>query len=94
MVARPYFDPVLTGENLRRIRKMHHKSVEAIREYMELESTQAVYKWEQGKCFPTVDNFVALARMYDMHVEELLVEVPRTSIVLCGDNYFSVIIRV
>ncbi len=89
MVARPYFDPVLTGKNLRRIRKMNHKSVEAIREYMGLESTQAIYKWEQGKCFPTVDNFVALARMYDMHVEELLVETPGVSIVLLGDNYFT-----
>lgn len=55
---------------------------------MELESTQAIYKWEQGRCFPTVDNFAALARMYDMHVEELLVEVQGTSIVLFKDNYY------
>lgn len=48
-----------------------------------------IYKWEQGRCFPTVDNFVALAHMYDMHVEELLVEVQVASIVLFGENYFT-----
>jgi hypothetical protein len=43
-------------------------------EYMGFESTQAVYKWEAGKCYPQADNLVALAILYNVSPMELLVE--------------------
>ena len=36
--------------------------------------TQAVYKWEAGKCFPQADNLIALAILYRVSPMELLVE--------------------
>ncbi len=42
-------------------------------EYMGFESTQAVYKWEAGKCFPQADNLIALAMLYNVSPSELLV---------------------
>ena len=41
---------------------------------MGFESTQAVYKWEAGKCYPQADNLVALAILYNVSPMELLVE--------------------
>lgn len=41
---------------------------------MGFESTQAVYKWEAGKCFPQADNLIALAILYRVSPMELLVE--------------------
>lgn len=41
---------------------------------MDFESTQAVYKWEAGKCYPQADNLVALAILYNVSPMELLVE--------------------
>lgn len=43
-------------------------------EYMGFESTQAVYKWEAGKCYPQADNLLALAKLYQVSPAELLVE--------------------
>ena len=36
-------------------------------------SRQAVYKWELGRCFPSADNLMALAELYEVHPAELLV---------------------
>mgnify|MGYP002540628108 FL=1 len=41
---------------------------------MGVESAQAVYKWEAGKCYPQADNLVALAILYHVSPMELLVE--------------------
>jgi len=43
-------------------------------EYMGFESTQAIYKWEAGKCFPQADNLMALAKYYNVSPFELIVE--------------------
>lgn len=52
-------------------------------EYMGFESTQAVYKWEAGKCYPQADNLVALAILYNVSPMELLVEEDRVSSSSC-----------
>ena len=53
---------------------MVYISVKKVMEYMGFESTQAVYKWEAGKCYPQADNLVALAILYNVSPMELLVE--------------------
>ena len=53
---------------------MVYIAVKQVMEYMGFESTQAVYKWEAGKCYPQADNLVALAILYNVSPMELLVE--------------------
>ena len=60
-MERPRFDIVASGERMREIRRQRNISVKQVMEYMGFESTQAVYKWEAGKCYPQADNLVALA---------------------------------
>ena len=62
------------GARMRAIRQERKISVKQVMEYMGFESTQAVYKWEAGKCFPQADNLIALAILYRVSPMELLVE--------------------
>ena len=73
-MERPHFDIVASGERMRQIRRQRNISVNQVMEYMGFESTQAVYKWEAGKCYPQADNLVALAILYHVSPMELLVE--------------------
>ena len=73
-MGRPHFDIVASGARMRAIRQERKISVKQVMEYMGFESTQAVYKWEAGKCFPQADNLIALAILYRVSPMELLVE--------------------
>ena len=73
-MERPHFDIVTSGARMRAIRQERKISVKQVMEYMGFESTQAVYKWEAGKCFPQADNLIALAILYRVSPMELLVE--------------------
>lgn len=73
-MERPHFDIVASGKRMKEIRKQRNISVKQVMEYMGFESTQAVYKWEAGKCYPQADNLVALAMLYNVSPLELLVE--------------------
>ena len=82
-MERPRFDIVASGERMREIRRQRNISVKQVMEYMGFESTQAVYKWEAGKCYPQADNLVALAILYNVSPMELLVEEVRVSSSSC-----------
>ena len=73
-MERPHFDIVASGARMRAIRQERKISVKQVMEYMGFESTQAVYKWETGKCFPQADNLIALAILYRVSPMELLIE--------------------
>ena len=73
-MERPRFDIVASGARMKEIRRQRNISVKQVMEYMGFESTQAVYKWEAGKCYPQADNLVALAILYNVSPMELLVE--------------------
>ena len=73
-MERPHFDIVASGARMKEIRRQRNISVKQVMEYMGFESTQAVYKWEAGKCYPQADNLVALAILYNVSPMQLLVE--------------------
>ena len=82
-MKRPYFDIVASGQKMRDIRKARKISVKQVMEYMGFESTQAVYKWETGRCYPQADNLLALAKLYNVSPMERLVEEDNLSSSCC-----------
>lgn len=84
IMKRPYFDIVASGQKMRDIRKARKISVKQVMEYMGFESTQAVYKWETGRCYPQADNLLALAKLYNVSPMELLVEEDKLSSSCCS----------
>ena len=75
MLDLPTIDPVLTGENIIRLRKQAGLSVHDLQRIFGFNSPQAIYKWQQGKSLPTVDNLFALSRLFGISMNEMLIPV-------------------
>lgn len=69
----PVIQGELTGQRLKSLRKRKGIKVPAVCAYMGGISEQAVYKWERGACLPTIENLLALSRLYEVQIEDLLV---------------------
>ncbi|MDO4939874.1 MAG: helix-turn-helix transcriptional regulator [Lachnospiraceae bacterium] len=66
MVRREY-DFHVIGKNLKKLRLMNKMTAEDVREYMQLGTVQAVYKWERGDCLPQADSLLALMELYGVN---------------------------
>lgn len=69
----PVIDLTATGANILRLRKERGLSVRDIQAYFGFEEPQAIYKWQQGKSLPTVDNLYALGVLLEVPMEDILV---------------------
>ncbi len=61
----------MIGENLYSLRKLHRLSQEDVAEKLGV-SRQAVAKWETGATTPDIANCMALGRLYDVSIDDLL----------------------
>ena len=73
----PVIDPIATGKNIIRLRVERGMSVRDLQAYFGFEEPQAIYKWQQGKSLPSVDNLYALGALFKVPMEDILVS--RTS---------------
>ena len=62
-----------TGSNIENCRREAGLSVRDLQDYFRFEYPQAIYKWQHGECLPTVDNLLALSRILEVKMEDLLV---------------------
>ncbi len=69
----PTIDMTATGQNIIRLRKARGLSVRDVQQYFGFEEPQAVYKWQQGKALPTVDNLYALGALLGVPMDSILV---------------------
>lgn len=74
MISRPEYDLLKTGEQIRKLRRERNITAEEVREYLQIGSVQAIYKWEKGRCFPQADNLMALAKLFDVNTSDIMVE--------------------
>lgn len=90
MNRRPEYDMRKTGENLKRLRRRCGYTADEVREYVGIGTVQAVYKWERGDCFPTLDNFFALAELYRVDPMDILVRRQQKPLIVdweyCGEK--------
>lgn len=70
----PVIDMHATGENIIRLRKARGLSVRQLQHYFGFEEPQAIYKWQQGKCLPSVDNLLALSCLLGVSMNDILVQ--------------------
>ena len=71
--AFPVIDLAQTGRSIERHRRDAGPTVRDLQTYFGFEYPQAIYKWQHGECLPTVDNLLALARLLQVSMEDLLV---------------------
>ena len=71
--AYPVINLAETGRCIERQRRQAGLTVRDLQTYFGFEYPQAIYKWQHGECLPTVDNLLALARLLQVSMEDLLV---------------------
>ena len=82
--AYPVIDLEKTGRCIERQRRQAGLTVRELQSYFGFEYPQAIYKWQHGECLPTVDNLLALARLLQVPMEDLLVYEDQGVVHFCG----------
>lgn len=65
-----------TGERLRELMAERQVTPQDLKGYLQLNCVQTVYRWLDGINIPTLDNFFALSRMFDVSMDEMLIAKP------------------
>lgn len=80
----PVIDPVATGKNIIRLRTERGIAVRDLQAYFGFEEPQAIYKWQQGKSLPSVDNLYALGALFEVPMDDILVcRKPKLNLIIC-----------
>jgi len=82
----PVIDLLATGRRIEQRRKAAGLSVRDVQAYFGFEYPQAVYKWQHGECLPSVDNLLALSKLLQVPMEDLLVYEDREVPLIFGRN--------
>ena len=61
-----------TGENITRMRKEAGLSVRELQIMFGFTNPQTIYSWQNGRCLPTVDNFIILASILGTTIDEII----------------------
>ena len=69
----PVIDQAATGARIQQLRKESGLSVADLQEYFGFEAPQAIYKWQKGQSLPSTDNLLALGKLLNVTMEEILV---------------------
>ena len=69
----PAIDLKKTGQNTTRMRKEVGISVRELQVMFGFTSPQAIYNWQNGVSLPSVDNFIVLAAILGVTIDESLV---------------------
>ena len=70
----PEIDVAATGTKIRVLREQSGISVDAFARYLHLSGTRSVYYWFSGKTLPSVDNLFAMSRLFQVTINNILVE--------------------
>ena len=71
----PVIDVPATSKRLKELRESHNITVAQIQKLLGMENPQSIYTWENAneKYLPRLDNLVALAKLYNVSLDELIV---------------------
>ena len=73
MMMMPAIDMVATGRNITRMRQAAGLSVKDLQSFFGFATPQAIYKWQHGTAMPTIDNLVALAMIFNVSMDDIVV---------------------
>ena len=73
MLTMPAIDMVATGRNIAKMRQNAGLTVKDLQIFFGFATPQAIYKWQHGTAIPTIDNLVALAMIFGVTMDEIIV---------------------
>lgn len=69
----PVIDKVRTGKRLKDLMRIKGLAPRDIQKYLSLSCVQTVYRWLEGINVPAVDNLYALAGLFQVKMDEMVV---------------------
>ena len=69
----PTINVAATGIRIDCLRRANGISVAAMRDFLGLSTTNAIYKWLRGETLPTLDNVVALSSLFKISIDDLII---------------------
>lgn len=66
-------DVVLTGKRIDGIIKDNECSVKELQTILNLSCPQSIYRWIRGRALPSVDNLYMMSKIFEVHMEDMLV---------------------
>ena len=73
MFTLPAIDMAATGRNIAGMRKSAGLTVRDLQRFFGFTTPQAIYKWQRGTAMPTIDNLVALAMIFGVSMDDIIV---------------------
>ncbi len=73
MITIPAIDMAATGRNIARMRQDAGLTVRDLQDFFGFTTPQAIYKWQHGTAMPTLDNLVALAMIFGVAMDDIIV---------------------
>jgi len=73
MMTMPAIDMVATGRNIAKLRQAAGLTVKDLQILFGFATPQAIYKWQHGTAMPTLDNLVALAMIFGVTMDDIIV---------------------
>lgn len=69
----PVIDLKATGERIKEIRQQKGITVKTLQTFLGFNEPVSIYKWQRGECLPTFDNMYAMACLFGVGIDDLLV---------------------
>lgn len=69
----PTINTKATGMRIRQIMHQRNLTVKDVQKYLNLSSVQSIYHWLKGQNMPTVDNLYALAELFQIPIDAMIV---------------------
>ena len=66
-------DTLATGRRIRKLLDDADISIRELQDIMGFTTRNAIYKWLQGKCLPSIDNLVVLSMVLGVSINEIVV---------------------
>jgi transcriptional regulator with XRE-family HTH domain len=70
----PVIDLQKTGKNLKEICQAHNLAPKDLQQILQLGSIKAVYNWYSGLRLPSIDNLLAISKLLQVTINDILVE--------------------
>lgn len=69
----PMIDLCATGKRIKEVREQKGITVKALQTFLGFNEPVSIYKWQRGECLPTFDNMYAMACLFGVGIDDLLV---------------------
>ena len=80
----PMIDLCATGKRIKEVREQKGITVKALQAFLGFNEPVSIYKWQRGECLPTFDNMYAMACLFGVGIDDLLVGNRQEVVFVCA----------